>query len=221
MVNAVSELDDLNRSARIAREGTKDAAAMAFHALPWLGAAIDEDRAADRFCAWGRSTVVDENTGTEVIPEALFDALHERAGVDAAWPIGNAGLLHSYGYLLSTITTPYGLKRERWLGESLSAACGLPPDAFHPWRAGPTLLARASAAASALLAAPAASASLRVADRETRVAVSATSGPAALAYAVAPALDAASLLVTLFPVAEASAPLDEFTAAPRLRWNAA
>lgn len=77
--------------------------------IPWLGAAIDADARAGRFGRWGRSTVIDENVEAAVIPEALFAALHARAGLRAEWPVGNAGLVHVYGYLLSTVPTPYGL----------------------------------------------------------------------------------------------------------------
>ncbi len=239
MVSAVSTLDDLTRAARLAATGTAADARAALDALPWLGASLVGDHTARRFEAWGRSTVIDENTGSAVITHALFDELHARGGIDASWPIGNAGLLHCYGYLLSLVETPYGLKRDRWLDGALAAQLGRAADAFHPWRDGPTLLARVSEAASALLADPDAgataaatgtstgtamtadaTATAAIDGRETRVALTAASGPAALAYAVAPSPGAAPLLVTMFPVAEASAPLVEFTAAARLRWNA-
>jgi hypothetical protein len=80
--------------------------AAAFGILPWLGTSIDVDAAARRFDAWGLSTVIDENTGTSVVAASVFRALHERAGIDARFPIGNAGLLHVYGYLLSTTRRP-------------------------------------------------------------------------------------------------------------------
>lgn len=213
-------LDALDAAAHRAASDHPASAAAAIDALPWLVCSLDADRAAGRFAAWGSSTVVDENVGAAVISRALFDDLHRRAGLAAAWPVGNAGLLHCYGYLLSTVETPYGRKRDRWLDGALAIACGLPRHAFLPWSDGPTLLARATAATSALLAAPAAGATASIGGRETRVALSAPAGPAALAYAVAPQAGAPALLLTLFPVAEASAPLAEFTADPRLRWNA-
>lgn len=220
MVSAVSELDSLTAAAALAADNTLAGARAAIDALPWLSRAVDDDRASGRFTAWGLSTVIDENTGTAVTARPLFEELHRRAGLATTWPIGNAGLLHCYGYLLSLEVTPYGLKRDRWVEGALAQACGLTADAFHPWHEGPTLLARAMTAASALLARPAASATEQIDGRETRLALSAEAGPAALAYAVAPAPGVAPLLVTMFPVAVASDPLDEFTADPRLRWNA-
>lgn len=216
----MSGLDDLAHAARLAASDSSAGTREGVDGLPWFGTSIDADRTAGLFAAWGRSTVVDENTGTAVIPRTLFDGLHARAGIDAEWPIGNAGLIHCYGYLLSLEETPYGLKRDRWTGSALATSCGLAPDAFHPWNDGPTLLARATAAASTLLARPATSAAIRTDGRESRVALSTAAGPAALAYAVAPHAGEAPLLVTMFPVAEASVPLAEFTSDPRLRWNA-
>jgi hypothetical protein len=109
----------------------------------WLVEQIEADASADRFSRWGRSTVVDENTGLPVISEELFAELHRIAGLDAVWPIGNAGLLHVYGYLLSTVDTPYGRKRDRWLDGGVARAFGLPDDAFAPWFVAPSFAAAA------------------------------------------------------------------------------
>jgi len=206
-------------STRAARDTAPDAAA-AIDVLDWLTTSIGRDRAEGRFDAWGRSTVIDENVGKPVLVRAAFEYLHELAGVEASWPIGNAGVLHCYGYLLSRTATPYGLKRERWLGADLARAYGLADDAFLPWASETTLLTRAADAASALLASPTASRILHVDGRETRVALGASAGAGALAYAVAADPGAEPLLVTTFPVSDAAALLEEFDADPRLRWNA-
>jgi hypothetical protein len=185
----------------------------------WLGAAIDADASAGRFDAWGLSSVVDENVGAPVLPRAVFDALHARAEIPSIWPVGNAGLLHVYGYLLSTTPTPYGLKRDRWLDGILARECGLPVDAFVPWVGERTLLDRVTEVLSDLL-------DHSVARRETVVgatgliAMSATRGPAALGYALE--RDAGERrLITMFPVSDADAVLRQIAAeSPRLRWNA-
>ncbi|MEV7608245.1 amino acid deaminase [Microbacterium sp. NPDC089320] len=217
----MSELDELTDAAAVAMGGTAADARAAIDALPWLDESIAQDREAGRFRTWGRSTIVDENTARHLVPRALFDELHARAGRHAVWPIGDAGLLHCYGYLLSLEPTPYGLKRDRWIHGALAEACGLSSDAFTPWRGGETLLARATTAASALMRSPAATASHLLDGREARVSFSSAEGPAALAYAVASTPGAAPLLVTTFPVADASTQLADFIADPRLRWNAA
>lgn len=182
---------------------------------PWLGAAIDDDALAGRFELWGASTVIDEHTAAPVIPRAVFDALHERAGLAAQWPIGNAGLLHTYGYLLSSVPTPYGLKRERWLDGALARAYGLPEDGFAPWARTTPLLARVTEAARGLLTRP-----TRLAEVPGGEAVlalgDAVEGSSALVYAVS------GRLITTFPVTSASVLLEEWDADPgRLRWNAA
>lgn len=186
----------------------------------WLGAAIVEDAAAGRFAQWARSSVIDENTGAPVVPRAVFEALHARAGLSAAWPVGNAGLLHAYGYLLSTAPTPYGLKRERWLGGDLARACGLPADAFVPWVGESTLLDRATAAITALFErAPLLRERVGEVTGVTALGEPGPGGAAPLGYALE---TAQRRFVTLFPVADPAAVRREITTGtPRLRWNAA
>lgn len=221
-VKSGGELSRLDAAAALA---TGDPAA-AFDLLPWLGTSIDADAGAHRFDAWGLSTVIDENTGTSVVAASVFEALHDRAGIDARFPVGNAGLLHVYGYLLSTTPTPYGLKRERWLDGDLARAYGLAADAFLPWAlpTGETLLARVTAAAAALLSyAPVRRQQLG--DTEALIAIgrSPASGDRALASALVYALVSGGTrrLITTFPVSSPTAILDEVdAAAPRLRWNA-
>jgi len=186
----------------------------AIDSLPWLAAALADDRDAGRFATWGSSTVIDENVGSAVLARPLFDELHRRAGLSARWPVGNAGLLHVYGYLLSTTPTPYGLKRERWLSGELEQACGLPAGSLLPWATAETLLTRATAVATALLAR--ADALVETIDgRSARIAIGERhpDDAAALAYAVD------DRIVTLFPVADPAA-LRDGLGAPRLRWNA-
>lgn len=216
----MSAFDVLSAAATLAADGSASAAAAAIDALPWLTDALADDRARNRFDRWGASSAIDENTGAAVLPTSLFDELHARAGLTAAWPIGNAGLLHCYGYLLSLAPTPYGLKRERWLGADLARACRLADDAFLPWTPGPTLLARATEAAEGIRRAAAIVRAQVVDGRSTELALRDAQGPTALLYAAAPAPRRAMLLVTLFPVADAAAMEDQFTAEQRLRWNA-
>lgn len=221
-----AELARLDAAAHALARGGDVAAA--WDALPWLPSQIAADAASDRFSRWSRSTIVDENVGGPVLPRPVFDGLHNLAGLDSAWPIGNAGLLHVYGYLLSVAPTPYGLKRERWVDPDLARAYGLNDDAFSPWTAGPTLLERVTDAATALLRSPAVSRRERVDGRSFTTALSAATGPAALVYARderasgADAVDGGIRLVTTFPVADAAAMLSMIDGAPaRRRWNAA
>lgn len=111
---------------------------------------IDEqivaDAATGAFDDWGLSTVIDENIDAPVVSRENFERLHRLAKREAAWPIGNAGLLHVYGYLGSTVETPFGPKSARWLDGALARALGLSGDAFLPDRGDGTLLARVTAA---------------------------------------------------------------------------
>jgi len=155
-----------------------------------------------------------------------------RAGI--AWPIGNAGLLHVYGYLLSTADTAHGRKRDRWIDGGVARAFGLPADAFAPWyltpsASGSTPLERITAVAEPFAVDPAdgdftvlwidEAGSAGVLAR-TVVVRDEDSGAAALLYAVGTADE--PLLVTLFPL-EGFDPewLEGATVGqPRLRYNA-
>ncbi|QYF72902.1 amino acid deaminase [Cryobacterium sp. PAMC25264] len=204
---------------------------------------IARDAAADRFEHWALSTVIDENVLSPVISRAQFDTLHAAAGLSATWPIGNAGLLHVYGYLLSTVHTPFGLKGDRWREGELAARLGLAPDAFvleSAEAAGQTVLERVTDTALPHLAHPsaelgdvlviddevpepdasAAGARAGTVFRTTVVSVPEHSG-AALIYGVH---DAGRMrLITAFPLATATPESLDALAAdpPRMRYNAA
>lgn len=223
----------------------------------WMAVQIRADAAASRFARWGRSTVIDDNTGEPVLSRELFDELHELAGLiprsidgagagadgDAAasnaragiaWPIGNAGLLHVYGYLLSTADTPYGRKRDRWIDGGVARAFGLPADAFAPWfvtpsASGSTPLERITAVAEPFAVDPADGDftvlwidEVGSANELARTVVvrDEDSGATALLYAVGSVDE--PLLVTVFPLEGFDAEwLEGATVGPpRLRYNA-
>lgn len=191
---------------------------------------IRADAANSAFEDWGLSTVIDENIAAPVIVRDEFERLHELAALGAEWPIGNAGLLHVYGYLLSTVQTPYGLKRERWLDGALAGALGLPRDAFLPIgtvTGTGTLLSRVTAAVLPRVVEPPSDA-LLVLDQQSidggiavRTVVVGHPIGAALLYGVREA--GRMRAITAFPLAAASESfcrsLEE--QGPRLRYNAA
>ena len=188
--------------------------------MAWLGEAIDADAAAGRFASWGASSVIDELVHRPVVSIALFRALNERAKLAARWPVGNAGLMHVYGYLLSPVMTPFGRKRDRWMTGDLARLCGLPPDDFVPWASNRTLLERVTAAATTVLEHHLCRTE-ELGDVVSQIALTARQGPAALAYALETA-STGRRIVTLFPVADAAAVLADLDGGePRLRWNAA
>ena len=194
--------------------------------LDEAAASLRSDAASGLLDAWGQSTIIDEHAGAPVIEQPIFDALHKAAGIPAAWPIGNAGVLHVYGYWFSSLQTPFGLKRDRWVQGELALALGLPAHAFR-WdpAASTTLLERVTEAAIPHLTAgrthTGSLADARVGDLHTRVALarSAATTTTALIYGI----DAGSgfRLVTAFPFqGDTDAMLADFTRHPRLRWNA-
>jgi len=82
-------------------------------AMPWL---LDY---------WGASRNHDENVGLRIVePGALKVIAHlarHRLPVRAC----HSGLLHTYGYLFSTIRTPFGCKRDRWVEPTVERGLGL------------------------------------------------------------------------------------------------
>lgn len=202
-------------------------------------AQIRADADVRRFEHWATSTVIDENTGEPVLDAELFDTLHAAAGITAAYPIGNAGVLHVYGYWFSTALTPYGYKRDRWVDGQLARAFGLPPAAFllsqesdpagsgaSPVVAAPTLLQRVVAVALPALRTPGpetvAVREAAVGDLLTRVTLTRARGAAATALVYGVHGERDWQLVTTFPVSgEVAGLLEEFEQQPRLRWNAA
>ncbi|MBU4213194.1 MAG: amino acid deaminase [Actinobacteria bacterium] len=121
----------------------------ALDALDYVRRQIAVDRRTGRFDDWARSTVVDENTGEPVLAAGVLESLGRLAGVEVRYPYANAGLAHTYGYLLSPAATPYGPKRARWTQGALAQAFGCDPHHFQPWRvpAGDSLLGRVTACA--------------------------------------------------------------------------
>lgn len=217
----MGRIEELDNAASVANAGP-GAAAEALTTIDWLIAAIDADRADGLFGRWGAATAIDARTGEALVPQALFGALHERAGLKAAWPIGNAGLLLTYATLLSAVDADRN--RERWLGADLARGLGLDGAHFIPWEGSLTLLDRATEAAAVLLASGGEFSWYSLSEgRATRAVLSHEhDGSRALAYAVAPAPGRSPLLVALLPVTQAETvrrDLDE--AASRLRWNAA
>lgn len=187
---------------------------------------VRADAASGAFDDWGLSTVIDENIHTPVIPRDEFERLHALAGLNDVWPIANAGLLHVYGYLLSTVPTPYGLKRDRWLNGALALTLGLPREAFFPIGTG-TLLSRVTAAVLPRLIDPPKDA-LLVLDQESiegatevRTVLVGIPESAAVLYGVREG--GRMRVITAFPLVAVSASFRQSLVdqPPRLRYNAA
>jgi len=196
-----------------------------------VNSAILADAAAGRFARWGRSTTIDEHTGEPVLPTATVSELHALAGIDTDGIVGNAALVHVYGYLLSTVETPYGPKHARWTEGGVARALGLAPSMLLPEPArderGCTPLATLTPIVERLLAAPPAGA---IVVEETGPDVVARTvllegrqgGGEDIALTVyGVGLGDRVLPVTVFPIADAAGTLASIEAEPpRLRYNA-
>ncbi|MEJ6490607.1 amino acid deaminase [Leucobacter sp. USCH14] len=195
-----------------------------------------DDAAAGRLADWGTSTVIDEHTEVASFDRQIFDALHVAAGIDAAFPVGNAGLLHVYGYWFSEVPTPFGFKRDRWQNGELARALGQRGTAFHltrgstPGDRGSTPLQRVAEAALPLLLHPPErflSGEALLHGRPSRVVIvqAPDAGPSALIYGIAPGpgtrAQSPLQLITAFPFGgDASALVADFESNPAARWNA-
>lgn len=85
---------------------------------------------------WGKSLNFDEYAKTQILESPILRLIGELSGVPLRGRIVHAGLMHTYGYLFSTINTPFGKKRDRWVE----------PDLDHGFRwKTPTLRDRPSA----------------------------------------------------------------------------
>ncbi|WP_222438827.1 hypothetical protein [Rhodococcus sp. BP22] len=121
----------------------------------WFGEQVVASRTNPAEMAnWASSTVIEDNVQAPVFDECVFSWLH--SGVPGAFefPIGHAGLMHVYGYLLSSVETPYGLKRGRWLTDDLAKAFGLKPSFFFPTASTVPLMERVASVALPTLTDP-------------------------------------------------------------------
>lgn len=92
--------------------------------------------------AWGTSANFDENARATIVQPAILDEIGRRAGVVIRdGEVCHAGLLHTYGYLFSTLETPYGYKRERWLQPTIERGLRLETGVLQAIPVGGTLLA--------------------------------------------------------------------------------
>ena len=79
---------------------------------------------------WGLSRNIDEShleSGRRTVPANLLKSLNQILQVpyDDSFAVGHAGLNHTYGYLFSTVETPYGYKRARYIRHEIEAGFGL------------------------------------------------------------------------------------------------
>lgn len=86
--------------------------------------------------AWGLSQNFDEGAKAEIVRAPILESIARRMGVEGRTLNGrtviHAGTIHTYGYLLSNLKTPFGYKRSRWVSGRLERGLGLPRESLGP-----------------------------------------------------------------------------------------
>ena len=99
--------------------------------------------------AWGMSLNFDSGAKAEIVKLPVLEELARRFGARLVTESGvtrqHAGMIHTYGYLLSNLRTPFGYKRARWVAGTVDRGLSLPENTLGPVILGSsTLLSRAT-----------------------------------------------------------------------------
>ena len=81
---------------------------------------------------WGERKNFDSNAKKKIVNDKIIDELQTIFNIKNDNSIVHAGVMHTYGYLFSTIDTPYGYKRKRWIAPTINIGLGLKSRAFSP-----------------------------------------------------------------------------------------
>ena len=81
---------------------------------------------------WGRSLNFDSGARKKIVDDKIIQDLQAVFNIKNDNKIVHAGIMHTYGYLFSTIITPYGHKRKRWISPSLNSAFSMSENSFSP-----------------------------------------------------------------------------------------
>lgn len=81
---------------------------------------------------WGKSLNFDSGAKKKIVADKIIDDLQRLFNIQNDNKIVHAGIMHTYGYLFSTINTPYGYKRKRWIAPSLNNAFSMSENSFSP-----------------------------------------------------------------------------------------
>lgn len=89
---------------------------------------------------WGSSLNRDEITETTIVAPHILRTVGDIAGIERDGDVVHAGIQHTYGYLFSTIETPFGFKRDRWVKPALERGLGIQEPTIRPQPTAGTLL---------------------------------------------------------------------------------
>ena len=94
--------------------------------LPGLASQIRCDVQSPWLRIWGRSLNYDEHEKKIIVDRKILNVIGRIARCKIRDKSNyHAGLIHTYGYLLSNLPTRYGFKRERWINGQLERCLGL------------------------------------------------------------------------------------------------
>ena len=119
-------------------------------AVPDLWDDISQDgQAGDVAELWGKSVNFDDEVHGIIVDPSILGALADAFGAPVfahlgatvgGHPVVHAGLTHTYGYLFSILSTPYGFKRSRWVSGEIERGLGLSVGTLGPAPSEGTLL---------------------------------------------------------------------------------
>lgn len=81
---------------------------------------------------WGKSVNFDSGAKKKIVDDRIIADLQGLFNIRNDNKIVHAGIMHTYGYLFSTIDTPYGYKRKRWINPGMNSAFALEGNSLSP-----------------------------------------------------------------------------------------
>ena len=103
---------------------------------------------------WADSRNFDENAHATIVDSKILAALGARTHLDGDAEVVHAGVTHTYGYLFSTLRTPYGYKRARWVDGEIERGLGVQRGLLGPMPSAGTLLANVTCALAKIAITP-------------------------------------------------------------------
>lgn len=128
-------------SARAGRISISDFEAI----VPAIASQIRQDKSSCVLPLWGKSSNMDEVANQRIVDPKILSTIGRLANTKIGGKsIYHAGLMHTYGYLFSTVQTPYGFKRDRWVSSKIESGLGLPKHTISPLPSSGTLFSNVS-----------------------------------------------------------------------------
>jgi len=102
--------------------------------------AKDKDTPAIR-ALWGSTRNFDENAERQIVHPEILRCIGAIGAIPMNGAAVHSGAMHTYGYLLTNLRTPYGFKRTRWTTPDLGRGLGVGNQTLRPYPPAGTLLA--------------------------------------------------------------------------------